>query len=138
MVCDRSQWPVTVHQFMTCRQSSFILHTYPHVCSVVTCILEQGILLHCLFVLLAGLRDPSQTIILFNWQPIMDRVYWTLYVCHVRWYVHFWNISLPWLCMSIRKMQRLYWEMQNDATVDEKISWCDSKEWGIYLIDHLI
>lgn len=93
MVCDRSQWPVTVRQFVTCRQSSFILHTYPHVCSVV--ILEQGILFHCLFVLLADLRDPSQTITLFNWQPIMDRVYWTLYVCHVRWYVHFWNISLP-------------------------------------------
>ena len=33
-------------------------------------------------------------------------------------------------------MQRLYWEMQNDVTVDEKISWCDSKEWGICLLSY--
>lgn len=41
------------------------------------------------------------------------------------------------LLECFREMQRLHREMSNDVAVNEKISWCDSKEWGICVINYI-
>lgn len=41
------------------------------------------------------------------------------------------------LLECFREMQRLHREMSNDVAVNEKISWCDSKEWGICVINYM-
>ena len=60
---------------------------------------------------------------------------WAVYTFYINTSV--WYFFLIPLLECFREMQRLHREMSNDVAVNEEISWCDSKEWGICVINYI-